>query len=197
MRIDVRSKCTPLQKLQLGMIEMLMGAVPGPIAVMTYRRDFWGKPMTDCFDEAMRKTTAWTKPEVELFAAMTSRSNTCNFCYESHKAVTILGFDDEMVQASLEDWRTAPVSNRVRVALGFVEKLTKTPDDISDEDIAELELAGVDTIAAAELVYIVFGFNVINRMANAFDFDLVNESVVSRTARFLYHMGYSTGSIPG
>ena len=197
MRIDVRSKCTPLQKLQLGMIDMMIGAVPGPIAVMTYRRDFWGKPMTDCFDEAMRKTTAWTKPEVELFAAMTSRSNTCNFCYQSHTAVTILGFDDEMVRSALDDWHTAPVSNRMRAALGFVEKLAKTPDDISDNDIAELDAVGIDTTAAAELVYIVFSFSVINRMANALDFDLVNESVVSRTARFLYHMGYSTGSIPG
>lgn len=197
MRIDVRSKCTPIQKFQLGMIDMMIGAVPGPIAVMTYHRDFWGKPMTDCFDEAMRKTTAWTKPEVELIAAMASRSNICNFCYVSHTAVTIMGFDDELVQAALEDWQTAPVSNRIRAALEFIEKLTKTPDDISEEDIAELEANSIDKTAIEELIYISFCFSVINRMANALDFDLVNESVVSRTARFLYHMGYSTGSLPG
>ena len=127
---------------------------------------------------------------------MVSRSNTCNFCYVSHKAVTVIGFDDEVVEAALDDWRSAPISNRLRAALAYVEKLTITPDAVSDTDINELEAAGIDAIAATELSYIVFCFSVINRLANAFDFELGEGGEVGRTARFLYHIGYGTGSLP-
>jgi|GEM_PF-835209 len=197
MRLDLRSNCTPIQKFQFNMIEMLIGQVPGPIEVMTYRRDFWGKPMTDCFDEAMRKMTAWTKPEVELIAATVSRANTCNFCYTSHKAVTVLGFDDELVEAALNDPQTAPVSEKLRAALVYADKLTRTPDDITKADINALYDAGLNETAITEVTYISFCFSVINRFANTFDFDLGQGDETKRTARFLYHMGYSTGSLPG
>ena len=36
--------------------------------------------------------------------------------------------NDYVVEAALDDWRSAPVTPKLRSALGFVEKLTRIPD---------------------------------------------------------------------
>ena len=69
----------PLQKLQLGIMKALAGLIPGPVLVLSYRRELFGKYFADCLHEAMRHCTAWRKGEVELFAAFVSRQNQCLF----------------------------------------------------------------------------------------------------------------------
>lgn len=69
----------PLQKLVLKFIKMMMGNVPGPIAVFSYRRDLFGKYFNDCIQEGMRGASEWSKGEVELFAAFTSKVNECRY----------------------------------------------------------------------------------------------------------------------
>ena len=36
----------------------------------------------------------------------------------------------------LDDWRTAQVDDRLRATLGFLEKLTLSPEDVGSEDVA-------------------------------------------------------------
>lgn len=69
----------PWQKPILKLINKLMGSVPGPIAVFSYRRQLFGKDFSQCLQEGMRQTTEWRKGEVELFAAFTSKVNACEF----------------------------------------------------------------------------------------------------------------------
>jgi hypothetical protein len=70
----------PLQKVLLTIVSATSeGHIPGPIAVMSYHRDLFGKYLAPCFQEAMRKATEWSVAEVELFAAFVSRLNKCNF----------------------------------------------------------------------------------------------------------------------
>jgi alkylhydroperoxidase family enzyme len=38
--------------------------------------------------------------------------------------------DEPLVKAILEDWRTAPVNERMRAMLGFLEKVTLTPTEV-------------------------------------------------------------------
>lgn len=49
----------PLQKVLLGIIRRLVGKVPPPILLMSYRRDHFGKRLAPCFQEAMRGATEW------------------------------------------------------------------------------------------------------------------------------------------
>ena len=69
----------PLQKVGLKVISALMGSVPGPISVFTYRRNLFGKYFNDCIQEGMRGVSEWGKGEVELFAAFTSKLNACRY----------------------------------------------------------------------------------------------------------------------
>jgi hypothetical protein len=70
----------PLQKVILSLMKATFtGHVPGPILVMSYRRELFGKYLARCFQEGMRGATEWSVGEVELFAAFVSRLNECKY----------------------------------------------------------------------------------------------------------------------
>ncbi len=81
MRLQILEKgFRPLQKAILGMIRVISGGkVPGPILVLSYRRELCGKDLAACFQEGMRRATEWSLGEVELFAAFVSRLNECKY----------------------------------------------------------------------------------------------------------------------
>lgn len=69
----------PVQKLFLGLIGLVAGRKPGPVLVFSYRSELFGKAFSRCLEEAMRRSTAWSVGEVELFAAFVSRLNRCAY----------------------------------------------------------------------------------------------------------------------
>jgi len=81
MRLTILEKgLRPVQKLVLTIFKTLTGGlVPGPLLVLSYRRELCGKYLTVCFQEGMRKATEWSVQEVELFAAFVSKLNSCHY----------------------------------------------------------------------------------------------------------------------
>ncbi len=81
MRLDILDNGhTPGQKAVLAQIRANSnGRAPGPVLVMSYRRDLFGKYIAECFQEAMRESTEWSVGEVELFAAFVSNLNQCRY----------------------------------------------------------------------------------------------------------------------
>lgn len=80
MRLEIlKTGHRPLQKLLMRVVKRLVGQVPGPIALMSYRRELFGKGLARCFQEAMREQTQWSVGEVELFAAFVSKQNSCSY----------------------------------------------------------------------------------------------------------------------
>ncbi len=70
----------PLQKAILIMVRAISGGkVPGPILVLSYRRELCGKYLAACYQQGMRKATEWSLGEVELFAAFVSKLNQCKY----------------------------------------------------------------------------------------------------------------------
>lgn len=69
----------PLQKVLLGIMKRVIGQVPGPIAVMSYRREIFGKGLSECFAEAMHGAKEWSIGETEMFAAFVSSLNQCAY----------------------------------------------------------------------------------------------------------------------
>lgn len=74
--------------------------------------------------------------------------------------------DEELTNALRQDWRTAPVTEPEQVMLGYVEKLTKAPVSISQDDIAALRAAGFDDTGILQINLIASWFNYINRVAD-------------------------------
>jgi hypothetical protein len=80
MRLGVlRDGHRPLQKLQLRLIKAIVGQVPGPIAVMSYRRNIFGKWFAQCLWEGMKQAGEWKQRDTELFAMLISDRNRCRY----------------------------------------------------------------------------------------------------------------------
>jgi hypothetical protein len=81
MRLKILEKGhRPVQKLFLALIRILSGgSVPGPILVLSYRKELFGKQIAPCFQEGMREATEWSLGETELFAAFVSKLNECRY----------------------------------------------------------------------------------------------------------------------
>jgi len=69
----------PLQKVLLALIKRYIGAVPGPVLTLSYRRRLFGRCFAACLHEGMRGATEWRLGEVELFAAFVSKLNACQY----------------------------------------------------------------------------------------------------------------------
>ncbi len=193
----------PAQKMALRLARATSTAdrTPGPMATLSYRRRFLGKQMAGCLQEAMREAEHWPVAELELMAAFVSNLNNCEACAVDHAAVAAGGLSGSLSggqpAAVLDDWRTADISERLRATLGFLEKVTLTPDAVGPSDIGPLRAAGVSDEAVAEALYVGFVFDTMNRFAGAFDFPVPSPAESRRTAKFLRRFGYRFASLPG
>ena len=52
------------------------------------------------------------------------------------------------------DWRTAPIDERLRAMLGFIEKLTLRPDELGPEDADAVRAAGVSDEAMVDAIHV-------------------------------------------
>ena len=70
----------PLQKTLLALTAVVTDEqAPGPMRVLSYRRELFGEAFAACVQEALRGGHAWSLGEVELFAAFVSRLNECKY----------------------------------------------------------------------------------------------------------------------
>lgn len=90
----------------------------------------------------------------------------------------------------LDDWRTAPIDERLRVTLGFLEKLTLRPEAVGPADVRPLRDAGVTDAAIADAIRVCTLFSMISRIADALDFDLPTPEGYMASARTLLKRGY-------
>jgi alkylhydroperoxidase family enzyme len=103
----------------------------------------------------------------------------------------------ELVDAVLQDPKTAPIDARLRATLLFLEKLTLTPLELGAGDAAALRKAGVSKAAARDAIHVATLFNIIDRLADAFGFQVNDARGLRWVPRILLKAGYGAGSIPG
>jgi alkylhydroperoxidase family enzyme len=90
----------------------------------------------------------------------------------------------------LEDWRTAPIDEKLRATLGFLEKVTLSPDVVGPEDAALPRRAGVSDAALRDAVYVCALFNLIDRISDALDFAIPTPEGFRKGAKMLLKFGY-------
>jgi uncharacterized peroxidase-related enzyme len=164
------------------------GAELDDVAKVSMRRPgFFGRPFLDLAQHALRGgRSAWSVGERELFAAVVSRANACQFCVGTHGEIAARALGS----SSSADWRDGRFGPRATAGAHFVEALTRDPDSLTTTDLDVLRAAQVDDAAIAELVYIAFVFSLVNRVADALDFSYRSEGDRVRGARILRRNGY-------
>jgi alkylhydroperoxidase family enzyme len=72
----------------------------------------------------------------------------------------------------LADWRTAPIDDKLKAMLGYLEKLTLSPEAIQPADVAALRAVGISKEAMIEAIYVCALFNIVDRLADALNFEI-------------------------
>jgi uncharacterized peroxidase-related enzyme len=172
----------------LGLTKLLSAEMDDVAKVTMKRPVFFGTPFLHLAQAVLRGPSAWTVGERELMASVVSRANDCPFCAGIHTGIAAceIGWDPQV----WEDGRAGP---RATAACRFVEKLTRQPDAIDEEDVARVRAAGVDDAALLEAIYVALLFNLINRVANALEFR-ASEASRRASVTMLRRLGYR---VPG
>ena len=117
-----------------------------------------------------------SRAQREMIATVVSRVNHCHYWTEAHGN----DFRDEVQNDQLtehikHDWREADLT-KIDIALcTWAEKLTRTPGDMSQKDVLELENIGMSQEAISDATQVVGYFNYINRIADGLGVDLEPE----------------------
>ena len=70
------------------------------------------------------------------------------------------------------DWRTAPISEPLRATLGFIEKMTLHPAELTPADAESVRAAGVTDDGLVDAIHVAALFNMIVRLADALGWDV-------------------------
>ncbi|MGE5803886.1 MAG: carboxymuconolactone decarboxylase family protein [Gemmatimonadota bacterium] len=164
--------------------------VPDAVKLNRYRPDFYGMPMRELTQEAMRGPSAWSVGDRELMGATVSQLNGCEVCTKTHGGVAALAYQDEAkVAATLADLETAPIEEPLRATLRMLRKLTRE-HAVDADDMRALLAAGVSREQIEDALAVCFTFNTVDRLSRAFGFVVAGPQAFAAGAKFLLSRGY-------
>lgn len=178
---------------RLEMLRRLFGTAPGLAVVRHYRSGYFGRHFTPVLGRALRGGKTWSRGELELMAALVSSRNQCEAETAAHAAVAGLYLGEEKVQHVLDDYLTAPISERLRATLVFVEKVTLLPSEVGPEDVCRLQAEGVSEQGIREALLVCFAIAVTNRLAESFGFEPLPAGAQKSLALLTRLLGYRAG----
>ncbi|KJK44024.1 hypothetical protein UK23_30955 [Lentzea aerocolonigenes] len=129
---------------------------------LLYRPDFFGAVFLDLSAKAMRGPSFWTAGEREYMAQQTAERLQCPYCAVTHTELVRIAGDP------------SPLRPELTAALRFLDDLTPP---------------GITKDAAVDALNVSLIWQVVNRLANAFGFQLLPGQLESGT-RSLHRFGY-------
>ncbi len=92
--------------------------------------------------------------------------------------------------AALADPEATDLSARVKAMLTLLAKVTKDHEALTADDVAPVLAAGVSRDGVLEGLAVAWAFNVITRLADAFEFEVGPPSSFEAGAKMLLTRGY-------
>ena len=90
----------------------------------------------------------------------------------------------------LENYRTAPIDEKVRAMLGLLETFTLDPEALDAGRVRQVLAAGVLREAIRDAFYVAFLFNTYDRLADTLGWELPDSGYYPKAGRFLLKKGY-------
>jgi uncharacterized peroxidase-related enzyme len=139
----------------------------------------------------LRGDSLFSSAERELIAAYVSGLNNCDYCRAVHSQTAValgvhLGESAEIFSGS----KPEHVEVRLQLVLDFVRKLTLSPGEITNVDVAAIFAAGWDDRAVHDAVAICALFNLMNRLVNGLGVE-ATDAYVKMAAQRLARHGYA------
>jgi uncharacterized peroxidase-related enzyme len=154
-----------------------------------HRPRFFGRPLLDFGQQVLRGPSYWTPGEREYMAVVTSRLNECPFCVRVHTETTRI---ESRGEVDIDG--DGPVRPELAAVLRLLEKVSRTPDDVSAQDVDVVRAAGVPDDAIVDALHVNVVFNTVNRLANAFDWAWDSDDHVRVGAKVIHLFSYK---LPG
>jgi alkylhydroperoxidase family enzyme len=98
---------------------------------------------------------------------------------------------DDKVAAVLEDLETAPIEDKLKATLAFLRKVTRAHGDVTADDLRALRAKGITRGQIEDALNVCFAFNVITRLADAFEFAVGSRAFFDAGAKMLLTRGYA------
>jgi len=168
------------------LIRLLSGQRIDAVAQMAlYRPQFFGDPVLTLGPEVLRGPSYWSAAEREYFAVFTSRLNECPFCVRIHTETTRVESG-----GAIDANDSTAIRPEVAAMLPLLEKVTLTPDQVTSADVDTVRAAEVPDEAIVDALHVNLIFNIMNRLANAFDFSWDSEQHVRIGAQVIHRVRY-------
>jgi len=115
----------------------------------------------------LRGTSELSHAEKETLFAYGSALNDCDFCHLSHKYTAAqLGVDESAFDQLLVSIDDAPIDEKLKPLVRFVQKLTLTPGQMNAADVASVRAAGWTEDAIFDAICICGFNNLMNRVVD-------------------------------
>ncbi len=152
-------------------------------------------PMRALAEALLRSPNSLSSGERETIASFVSNRNDCHFCRSSHRAAAAhhLGGDYELVDAVWADYRTAPVSEKLKALLAIAGKVQVSGKLVTTEDVAAAREQGATDMEIHDTVLIAAAFSMYNRYVDGLaTFTPVGHDLYDQMGQRLAHQGYLT-----
>jgi len=101
-----------------------------------------------------------------------------------------------LVTAVLQDYRTAPISDREKALFAFIEKVNRDSSRIREEDVAVVKAAGWSEEALYDAISVCALFNFYNTWIDATGVGDMPATAYSASGERLATFGYVLGDMP-
>lgn len=144
-----------------------IGFVPNVFRAYAWRPDRL-RTWFSHFRQLHEPTEGLSAAEREMIAVAVSMANGCLYCLVAHGAALreALG-DPVLAERILFDYHRAGLDDRRRAILDYAVKITKTPIDCDEEDIARLRAFGLSAEEVWDIAELAAMYNFTNRLAMA------------------------------
>lgn len=96
----------------------------------------------------------------------------------------------ELTSQVLDDYKTAPISDKLRAMLGVIETVTRDPAALTVEDVRRLRALGISRQAIVDALYVTYCFNIYTRLADAMGWRVPTQVEFDKSAQILLKRGY-------
>ena len=191
---EVERGDTLTHRILMPFISLVAGMrLPDAARAVFYHKSFFGNPMSLWTHAAMRGESTWSAGERELMAAMTAKWNSCPFCIGAHVAIATRVLGRPLVDASLQDFELAKLSPELLAVMPFLEKLTKTPDELVLADAQTVLRGGISHEAFEDMIAVCVLINITTRCANVLGYDMLDDKDLEKASKRLLEQGYAFG----
>jgi uncharacterized peroxidase-related enzyme len=138
--------------------------MPGIIGLLAFRPET-AQPMRALSEALLRGPNSLTSAEREIIATYTSSLNDCYFCQMGHGAAAAhhLGGNLNLIDEVKSDFRSAPISNKLKALLGIAHQVQKGGKYVTAEHIEEARREGATDLEIHDTVLIAAAFCMYNR----------------------------------